>query len=258
MPRPAREGGAVLPLTLDLAAIAGALGGRVRHDRTGPHVVAPGPGCKKRDRSLSVWINGDKIRVDSRRGVDWREAQDYVRRCCGMPEWKPSRKPKAPPKLVAFPERNMFVGESLKICRHRRRITLDQFALLLNDVRLAGLIDRAAIYGQEFGFTAADIERCMQIEPRHYRADERAEIFQIRYAERQALGLRRTGSIDVDKAGRERARRARYNKKRRAARKNAGADRVSNPPCESFALDTAFGVNRGVSMPAGCEVLHES
>jgi hypothetical protein len=41
---------------LTLHEIAQALGGVVRRDNSGPHVVAPGPGQKRTDRSLSVWI----------------------------------------------------------------------------------------------------------------------------------------------------------------------------------------------------------
>ena len=205
--------------TISLQSIARALGGRIRRDRTGPHVVAPGPGCKKRDASLSVWLDGTQVRVHSNRGADWREAQAYVLRRCGIPEWTPQRGGAARATTAApFPVRNMFLGETLKICRHRKDITLDQFALLMNDVRLAHVPDRTATYAREFGFSAAEIERCMQSAPRHFKADERAEIFKLRYAERQALKLRRTGSVDVDKAGRELARRERWNAKRRAKR----------------------------------------
>ncbi len=38
--------------------VAQALGGKVKYGRTEPHVVAPGPGQKSSDRSLSVWNNG--------------------------------------------------------------------------------------------------------------------------------------------------------------------------------------------------------
>jgi hypothetical protein len=62
------------------------------------------------------------------------------------------------------------------------------------------------------------MDHCMQADPRLLKADQRAEIFKLRYAERQALKLRRTGSVDVDKAGRERARRERWNAKRQAKR----------------------------------------
>ncbi len=48
-----------------LHAIARALGGRVRRDKTGSHVVAPEPGQKRNDRSLSVWNNGDRFGLSS-------------------------------------------------------------------------------------------------------------------------------------------------------------------------------------------------
>ncbi|MDP3158673.1 MAG: hypothetical protein Q8N31_01540, partial [Reyranella sp.] len=212
-------------MPVNLQAIARALGGRVRRD----HVVAPGPGEKKRDRSLSVWISGDDIRVHSHRDMDWRELQDYVRSRCGIPKWQP--KAKAPPKVPLY-VRIMFLSETLKICRNRERITFEQFVLLLNDLRLTGATGRAMAYAREFGFTAADIERCMQITPQGFTADQRAEIFDLLYAERQALGLRRTGSVDVDKAGRERARCARRNRNRRIKRaqaKKAGTNRANDP-----------------------------
>lgn len=52
-----------------LHEIARALGGSVRRDKTGPHVVAPGSGQKRNDRSLSVWVNGDKFGLYSHRGT---------------------------------------------------------------------------------------------------------------------------------------------------------------------------------------------
>ena len=206
-----------------LNGIARALGGRVRGNR----VVASGPGQKPRDRSLTVWIDGDEFRVHSHRDADWRVVKDYVRDRAGIP-WQPRRRAPEPKQPVPFAVRNQFLGETLSIVRYRRRITFEQFALLINDLRLRGEpADDARRYAREFGFTSADLERTMQAKPRHYTADERAKIFQISYAERQHLGLRRTGSCDVDKAGRERARSDRYNAKRRAARARAKAAGVN-------------------------------
>ena len=91
----------------------------------------------------------------------------------------------------------------------------------MNDLRLRGDVAEAIKYAREFGFAADAVEQCMTGNARHYTADERATILEVTYAERMQLGLRRTGSIDVDKAGRERARRDRYNAKRRAARAGA-------------------------------------
>src|SRR5262249_32547215 len=70
----------------------------------------------------------------------------------------------------------------------------------------------------DFDFDQETLEQALNARHRTYTADERAKIFNLTYAERQHLALRRTGSIDVDKEGRERARRDRYNAKRRADR----------------------------------------
>jgi hypothetical protein len=94
-------------------------------------------------------------------------------------------------------------------------------ALLINDLRLRGDTKDATKYASEFGFGPGDLDLCMAATPRHYTADERAKILNLTYRDRQELGLRRTGSVDVDKAGRERARRDRYNAKRRASRAGA-------------------------------------
>ena len=74
-----------------LEQIAVVLGGRIRSDRTGRHVVAPSPGEKRHDRSLSVWVSDDDVRVYSHRGIDWREAKAYVRQRFELAEWPPSR-----------------------------------------------------------------------------------------------------------------------------------------------------------------------
>jgi hypothetical protein len=203
-------------MTPSLHEIARDLGGRVVCDRTGPHVV----GQKGADRSLSVWVDGDKIRVHSHRGRDWPTCQAYARERCGLEQWKPVRS-KRVSKTVPFRTRNMFFGETLAICRYKAIITFEQFGLLINDLMLRGDTEKAISYARAFGFTASDLERAIQAPLRHYTADERAKIFGLTYAERQHLGLRRTGSIDVDKAGRERARRDRYNAQRRAARQAA-------------------------------------
>lgn len=205
-----------------LQSIALALGGRVVRGRN-PHVAAPFPGKKKHDRSLHVFINGDDIGVHVfRDGVDPIEIKDHVRRACGLPTWQPTRRKSKPKPAVPFEIRNHFFGETLAVLRFRRRtgapITEPMFTLLMNDLRLRGDSKDAVKYAREFGQPVASIEQCLTTAPRHYTADERAKILNLTYRERQHLQLRRTGSIDVDKAGRERARRDRYNAKRRAAR----------------------------------------
>ncbi|WP_147407826.1 hypothetical protein [Rhodopseudomonas palustris] len=182
---------------------------------------------------MHVFINGDEIGVKVfRDGVDVIAIKDYVRRACGMDAWAPKRRKPTPRPAVPHAVRNHFFGETLAVCRLRRRIAPDHFALLINDLRLRGDAGREALkYAREFGFGPADLERCMGATPRHYTADERAKILNLTFAERQHLGLRRTGSIDVDKAGRERARRDRYNAKRRAARAGARGAGV-NKTCQ--------------------------
>lgn len=204
---------------LSLETIKRDLGGNIRHDKTGRHVVAPWPGCRQDDLSLSVWTDGETFHTYSHRGVHFKETNDYVRQKCNFPDWAPTKRRKATrkPKPVPLEVRNAFISETRKICRHRKRISFEMLALLVNDLRLAGS-NNAMAYVREFGFGAADLERCLQIMPRRYTADERAAIFQLSYAERQHLMLRRTGSIDVDKQGRERARRERWNARRRALR----------------------------------------
>jgi hypothetical protein len=219
-------------MTVTLEAIARDLDGKIRRDKTGPHVVAPWPGCRKDDLSVSVWISrdGESIRVHSHRDVPWPEVQAYARRRCKLPDWKPKRKTPPKAKDVPLEERNAYISETRAICRNRKEVSFELFALLVNDLRLAGS-NRILAYAKEFSFTTADVERCLLTTPRHYTADERAAIAQLTYDERQHhLGLRRTGSIDVDKAGRERLRRDRYNVKRRAARALArmpGVNKVS-------------------------------
>jgi hypothetical protein len=67
----------------------------------------------------------------------------------------------------------------------------------------------------------------------------------VTYELRQRLGLRRTGSIDVDKEARERARRDRYNAKRRARRAAAKAAREAGLKAREASSKTS-GVNRTI------------
>ena len=123
-------------MTLSLHGIANALGGKVRGHGRYRHVAARAPGAKKRsDESLHVFINGDDIGVHLfRDGLDPILVKDYVRARCGLPAWQPKRKYKPLPSLS---ERNQYLTESLRIARHRKRITLEQFALLINDLKNA-------------------------------------------------------------------------------------------------------------------------
>lgn len=72
-----------------LNQIAAALGGKV----CGRQVIAPGPGHRAHDKSLSVKINdtGDDFVVNSFAGDDPVECKDYIRDKLGMPAWQPSK-----------------------------------------------------------------------------------------------------------------------------------------------------------------------
>ncbi|MDI4655529.1 YfjI family protein [Xanthobacter autotrophicus] len=68
---------------IDPKALAHALGGEAR----GNHVVAPGPGHSRKDRSLSVMVDStapDGFVVNSFAGDDFREARDYVKGRAGF------------------------------------------------------------------------------------------------------------------------------------------------------------------------------
>src|SRR5215475_1431777 len=76
------------PHLLDLRSIARALGGEV----SGRQVLAPGPGHRPQDRSLSIRIEPgapDGFIVYSFAGDDPLACKDYVRERLGLPEWEP-------------------------------------------------------------------------------------------------------------------------------------------------------------------------
>lgn len=208
---------------IDLHHIAHALGGKVRGD----HVVAPGPegasrkGWKRKRNSLAVWIGDDgDIRVHSHAGEDAIKCKDWVRARAGLRAWTPPRRrPKPKPPL---PERNQFFSESLRIVRHRKRATVEQFALIINDMKNAlpeyQWRSRAAIYARIFKIVQDDIEAALQAKWRPYSAAERAAIFQTTYDEYRALHLHRSGCAELSPAERRRLTKERYNDKRRAAR----------------------------------------
>ena len=149
-------------MSLFLHTIALGLGGSVRGDKvvaTGPEVANQRVKWKRKRKSLTVWIGDDRdIRVHSHAGQDPITTKDCVRRQCGLPPWVPKqRKPKPLPPLW---ERIQFLAESLKIARGRARITFEQYALIINDLKNASLganlKSRAPLYAREFGFTPAE------------------------------------------------------------------------------------------------------
>jgi hypothetical protein len=194
-------------------------GGRVR---SGVHVVARDPRAKTRsDRSLSVWVDGDTIRVHSHRGWDWREAKSYVYQQLGLPAWKP--KGRAALKWKApFEARCQFLVEGLRIVRHRRRISGRQFGLIVNDLRNvcqdSELERRALAYAREFCIASDDLRAALQASWRAYTADERAAIWKTTYVEYRVLGLRRSGCAELGVLERRRLTKERGNAKKRADR----------------------------------------
>jgi putative DNA primase/helicase len=65
----------------ELAAMAKRLGGEVH----GGRISCPGPGHSRKDRSLSVWLDGDSLRVHSFSGDDWQLCRDDVHERLGLP-----------------------------------------------------------------------------------------------------------------------------------------------------------------------------
>jgi putative DNA primase/helicase len=93
-------------MNLDPRAVASALGGCV----WGCHVIAPGPGHSRADRSLSIEIDAtapDGFLCHSFAGDNWRECREYVRRVLGLGGWELSRKrslPSRPTRPFALAE----------------------------------------------------------------------------------------------------------------------------------------------------------
>ena len=70
---------------MNCTSLARRLGGEV----TCGHVVAPGPGHSKHDRSLAVFLDPsspDHFRVHSFAGDDWRTCREYVQARLGLGE----------------------------------------------------------------------------------------------------------------------------------------------------------------------------
>ena len=217
----------------------------------GNKIVCSGPeaaskkGWKKNRRTLTIYDNGDDIGVNCHHpDQDPIACKDWARAHLGLPAWKPrARKPTRDP--IPQRERNQFFAETLNVLRYwkylDKPITAEQFNLLINDLRPKDetTMRWARWYASEFGFEVTYTKHYT------YTADERAKILGVTYAERQWLGLKRTGSIDVDKAGRERARRDRGNAAKRAKR---AIERAAKTNQQSRLVPDACkrGVNRQV------------
>ena len=119
---------------IDLRGLARALGGEV----SGAQVLAPGPGHRKRDRSLSVTFSAtspDGFLAFSHSGDDWRDCRDHVRDRLGLPRdgWKerphrPAPRPRndtasdwGPPNLDAPPKPETRVTNTPEAERDKAR-----------------------------------------------------------------------------------------------------------------------------------------
>jgi AAA domain len=91
---------------LDPSTLARILGG----DHNGNNITAPGPNNidRRNDRSMSITLDPDApegfvVYSHSAKNTDM-ECRDYVRRTCGLPEWKPAprepEKPKPRPTVI--------------------------------------------------------------------------------------------------------------------------------------------------------------
>jgi putative DNA primase/helicase len=69
---------------MNLRTAARALGGEI----CGNRILAPGPGHSRADRSLSVWIEGDHVKVHSFASDPWQDCQAHVRQRLGLPPWQ--------------------------------------------------------------------------------------------------------------------------------------------------------------------------
>src|SRR5215470_15217676 len=78
----------------DLADLARVLGGEVQ----GNQILAPGPGHRAIDRSMSVKLDSaapDGFLVHSFANDDPVACRDYIREKCGIPAFKPNGRPRA-------------------------------------------------------------------------------------------------------------------------------------------------------------------
>lgn len=81
-------------LDVSLEQIAARLGGKVRRDKAGPYVAAPGPGHSAKDHSLTVRINpsapdGFLVNSFADKDSDAIALKDYVRDKAHLPAFKP-------------------------------------------------------------------------------------------------------------------------------------------------------------------------
>jgi hypothetical protein len=252
---------------LSLEFFASCLKGKVCR---GSYVSYPCPGTagkkgyKGKRHTGRLWLAPDDsegFRVHSHHAdnQDWRTEKDRVKALCGI-RWEPKKRTKPAP---SFKERNQFFGESLRPSHHLGRITVEQFNLLINDLRPKDPATKAAeahYYAALFGFSSEIVEQALKARHRTYTAAERAEIWQLPYEVRQRLKLKRTRWVGAD--GRavdwetvDKARRARDHAKKRVKRARARAARVARENLRQAVIRRS-GVNRQI--PSSSKVYSNS
>src|SRR5262249_35816516 len=122
---------------LSLNLIAASLKGKVIGNLVrfaGPEATSK-KGHKQRRHTAALWLTDDArdFRVHSHHAEapDWRDLKDWVKQQCGI-RWEPKKRRAPQP---SFAVRNQYFGETLSICHHRGSITVQQFNLLINDLR---------------------------------------------------------------------------------------------------------------------------
>jgi len=164
-----------ISLNLFQAGLKGrVLGNLVR--LAGPEAASK-KGHKRKRYTAALWLNDDAsdFRVHSFHpdAPDWPQLKDWVKRECGI-RWEPKKRAAPQP---SFAVRNQYFGESLSLCHNSRgKVTVEQFNLLINDLRPKDAATRAGqaeYYAMLFGHAKA-LEQALKARHRTYTADERA------------------------------------------------------------------------------------
>jgi hypothetical protein len=149
-----------------------------------------------------------------------------MRERLGLPKWSPRKK--APPAAKGDPAfARLRLREVLRVLDPG--VSREHFTFLINEARNAGLAPgQLAALCRLYDFTAQDLKEILIKPARRYTAGAAAKVLGLTYARRMKLKIRTIGAIDMDKAGCERARRDRWNAKRRAQRAAKRDDGVIN------------------------------
>jgi len=103
----------MMPFLSDLRELARALGGEI----VGNQVLAPGPGCSPRNRSMSILLSATSpvgFIAHSFRGQPWPELRDHICSRLGTSP-NPSRRPRRPPQNRTIPAASADDGDAKRI-----------------------------------------------------------------------------------------------------------------------------------------------